>query len=150
MLIPIYDNNLGTEFSGVIFTEDQGETWRRGQRAKETGYREDGSLVKSSESQIVELPDKTLRMYSRSMVQEIIYADSKDGGETWSAYSRESGLGYCGNCMISVINYSRRIDGMPVLVASYPGGDKEPYHRVNGIIAVGLVGENGKVDWKYH
>lgn len=150
VLIPIYDNNLGTEFSGVIFTEDQGETWRRGQRAKETGYREDGSLVKSSESQIVELPDKTLRMYSRSMVQEIIYADSKDGGETWSAYSRESGLGYCGNCMISVINYSRRIDGMPVLVASYPGGDKEPYHRVNGIIAVGLVGENGKVDWKYH
>ncbi len=53
--------------------------------------------------------------------------------------------------MISVIRYSRRIDGKVVLVASYPGGDGELYHRVNGIIAVGFYDETeGKVDWRHH
>ena len=53
--------------------------------------------------------------------------------------------------MISVINYSRKIDGRRVLLASYPGGDGQLYKRVNGIIAVGLVDETtGDVDWKYH
>ncbi len=53
--------------------------------------------------------------------------------------------------MVSVINYSRPIDGKQVLVASYPGGDDQIYHRVNGIIAVGLIDEDtGNVDWKYH
>lgn len=150
VMIPVYDNNLGTEFASVIYTEDQGKTWKRGQRASETGRREDGSHVKSSESQIVELPDGTLRMYSRNMIDQIIYADSRDGGETWSSYCREPGLTYCGNCMVSVINYSRQVEGKAVLLASYPGGDGTLYRRVNGVIALGLVEEKGEVNWKYH
>ncbi len=151
MLFPIYDNNLGPEFASVIYTEDLGVTWKRGQRAKETGFREDGECVKSSESQIVEMPDGSLRMFSRNLIQEITYTSSYDGGETWSPYKREPQLHYCGNCMVSVINYSRRIEGKPVLLASYPHGDDRPCHRVNGMIAVGLVDEDtGEVDWKYH
>lgn len=151
MLFPIYDNNLGTEFAGVIYTEDLGVTWKRGERAKDTGFRENGEYVKSSESQIVEMPDGSLRMFSRNMIQEITYTSSYDGGETWSPYKREPQLHYCGNCMVSVINYSRRMEGKPVLLASYPQGDGKPYHRVNGVIAVGLVDEDtGEVDWKYH
>lgn len=151
MLFGIYDNNLGPEFASVIYTEDGGITWKRGERAKETGFREDGEYVKSSESQIVELPDGTLRMFSRNLIREITYASSRDGGETWSRYRREPGLRYCGNCMVSVINYSRRIQGKAVLLASYPEGDDQMYHRVNGVIAVGLVDEKtGEVDWKYH
>lgn len=151
MLFPIYDNNLGTQFTSVIYTEDQGITWKRGQRAKETGLKENGEYIKSSESQIVELPDGSLRMFSRNLVQEITYTDSCDGGETWSKYTREPKLKYCGNCMVSFINYSRPIEGKAALVASYPGGDGEPFRRVNGVIAIGLVdGETGDVDWKYH
>lgn len=150
MMFPIYDNNLGAEFSSVIYTEDEGKTWKRGQRAKETGYRENGEYVKSSESQLVELPDGRLRMYSRNMISEITYTDSLDGGESWSPYRREPKLPYCGNCMISVIPYSRRIEGKPVLLASYPGGDGQLYHRVNGVIAIGLAEDTGEVDWKYH
>ena len=151
MLFPIYDNNLGVEFASVIYTEDLGVTWKRGKRARETGFRQNGDYVKSSESQIVGMPDGSLRMFSRNLIQEITYTDSRDGGETWSAYKREPQLHYCGNCMVSVINYSRRIEGRPVLLASYPQGDGVPYHRMNGVIAVGLVDEGtGEVDWKYH
>lgn len=150
IVFPIYDNNLGPEFASVIYTEDGGATWTRGQRADQTGYTQEGICVKSSESQIVGLPDGRLRMFSRNMIREITYADSFDGGGTWSAYQREPKLCYCGNCMVSVINYSRPIQGKTVLLASYPGGDDELYHRVNGVIAVGLIQENGEVDWKYH
>ena len=151
MIFPIYDNNLGAEFASVIYTEDQGVTWKRGQRAQETGKLEDGQYVKSSESQLVIMPGGYLRMYSRNLIREITYSDSRDGGETWSPFKRDPGLRYCGNCMVSVINYSRPIDGKQVLVASYPGGDDQIYHRVNGIIAVGLIDEDtGNVDWKYH
>lgn len=150
IVFPIYDNNLGAEFASVIYTEDGGATWKRGQRADQTGYTEDGVCVKSSESQVVGLPDGRLRMYSRNMIREITYADSPDGGGTWSAYQREPALRYCGNCMVSVINYSRPVQGKPVLLASYPGGDDEPYRRVGGVIAIGLVQETGEVRWKYH
>lgn len=150
ILFPIYDNNLGTEFASVIYSEDGGETWQRGKRADQTGYMQDGGCVKSSESQIVELPDKRLRMYSRNLIQEITYTDSFDGGETWGAYRREPGLHYCGNCMVSVIPYSRLVDGKPALLASYPYGGEERYERANGMIAVGLIEESGEVCWKYH
>jgi len=150
MVFPIYDNNLGTEFASVIYTEDGGTTWRRGQRADQTGYTSEGGYVKSSESQVVGLPDGRLRMYSRNMIREVTYADSFDGGETWGAYQRDPMLYYCGNCMVSVINYSRLVQGKAVLLASYPRGDDELYRRVNGVIAVGLVQETGEVQWKYH
>lgn len=151
MLFAIYDNNLGTEFSSAIYTEDGGQTWKRGQRAQETGFKENGEYIKSSESQIVGLPDGSLRMYSRNLIQEITYADSRDGGETWSAHRRESQLTYCGNCMVSVIPYSKPIEGRPILLASYPGGDGVPCHRMNGVIAIGLIDVNtNEVEWKYH
>lgn len=150
IVFPIYDNNLGPEFASVIYTEDGGTTWIRGQRADQTGYTQEGACVKSSESQVVGLPDGRLRMFSRNMICEITYADSFDGGRTWSAYQREPMLHYCGNCMVSVINYSRPVEGKPALIASYPGGDDELYRRVNGVIAVGLIQETGEIQWKYH
>lgn len=151
MLFPIYDNNLRTEFTSVIYTEDGGKTWKRGQRAQDTGLKENGEYIKSSESQIVEMPDGSLRMFSRNLVQEITYTDSRDGGETWSAYRREPQLTYCGNCMVSVIRYSKPIEGKAALAASYPGGDGTFGRRVNGVIAIGLIDEGtGEVDWKYH
>ncbi len=151
VLIPIYDNNLKSEYASVLYTEDQGRTWHRSSRAKSPETMENNDPVKSSETQIVTLPDGTLRMYSRSQIREIVYADSKDGGETWTPCRRDPGLVSCGNCMVSVINYSRRIEGRPALIASYPGGDDTVYRRVNGIIAVGLIDEaTNEVDWKYH
>lgn len=151
MIFPIYDNHRGVEYASVIYSEDQGQTWKRSGYADQTGTRKNGEIIKSSESQVVELPGGILRMYSRNQVDRIGYTESTDGGETWGPYHMEEQLPYCGNCMVSVIRYSRKLDGKVVLLASYPGGDGELYHRVNGIIAVGFYVETeGKVDWKYH
>ncbi len=151
VLIPIYDNLSGTEFTSVIYTEDHGKTWVRGERADKTGWMDNGQRIKSSESQIVELPDGTLRMFSRNQIDQITYTDSTDGGATWGEYRKEPQLKYGGNCMVSFINYSRRIEGKPAVIASYAGGDGNLYSRYNGIIAIGLIDEKtNEIDWKYH
>lgn len=151
ILIAIYDNNLGTEYASVIYTEDRGETWHRGGRADRTGIRADGLACKTSESQLVELPDHRLRMYSRNIGQYISYEDSFDGGETWTDCIQEKGMEYCSNCMVSVIRYSQKREGKTVFLASYPAGDGMQYKRVNGVIAVGFADDaTGNIDWKYH
>ena len=151
VLIPIYDNLLGTEYASVIYTEDHGKTWKRSERASRTGLCENGEPVKSSESQIIGLPDGTLRMFSRNQIDEITYTDSADGGLTWGEYRREPQLKYCGNCMVSFINYSKKIEGKPAVIAAYPGGDGTLFRRVNGVIAVGLIdASDNTIDWQYH
>lgn len=139
VIFSIYDNNGGREYTSVIYTED-GETWHRSEKAKQVG-----AAGKSSESQMVLLNNGVLRMYSRNIAGYISYTDSTDGGETWSKYTIDKGLPYCSNCMFSVINYSKKIDGKDAIVVSCPSKKT----RKLGIIKIGLYDENNVVDWKY-
>ena len=139
VIFSIYDNNGGREYTSVIYTED-GETWHRSEKAKQVG-----AAGKSSESQMVLLNNGVLRMYSRNIAGYISYTDSTDGGETWSKYTIDKGLPYCSNCMFSVINYSKKIDGKNAIVVSCPSKKT----RKLGIIKIGLYDENNVVDWKY-
>ncbi len=80
ILIPIYDSQDG-ERSSVIYSDDNGETWKRGKRVElDKGALSPG---KASESQLVQLPDGTVRMYARGTADYIGYADSFDGGVTF-------------------------------------------------------------------
>ena len=139
VIFSIYDNNGGREYTSVIYTED-GETWHRSEKAKQVG-----AAGKSSESQMVLLNNGVLRMYSRNIAGYISYTDSTDGGETWGKYTIDKGLPYCSNCMFSVINYSKKIDGKDAIVVSCPSKKT----RKLGIIKIGLYAENNVVDWKY-
>lgn len=140
VMFTIYDNNKGTEYTSVIFTDDGGKTWSRGERASKVGF-----AGKSSESQMVELNNGVLRMYSRNTANRVSYCDSTDGGVTWSRYKLDRSLKYTSNCMVSFINYSGEIDGKKAIIAAFPATKK----RKLGTVKIGLYGDNNKIDWAY-
>ena len=122
ILFPVYDN-VGGEHASAIYSDDHGATWQRGGRAQNTVGQ------KTSESQIIRLPDGSLRMYSRNRGRYVGYSDSTDGGVTWGETKLDEGLAYCGNCMVSVINVEGKLtdpDGNVyenIIMASYPEGN---------------------------
>ena len=141
ILFPLYMNGLikgACEEVVVIYSDDNGKTWQRSDTKHGFG------LGKTSESQIVHLPDGKLRIYARNNGKFVSYSDSADGGKTWSRFIFDKNLSAFGNCMVSFINYSKKINGKNVILGSYPSDTKK---RASGVIRVGLIGENNKVDW---
>ena len=140
VIFSVYDNNDGKEYTSVIYTDD-GENWHRSEKANQVG-----ATGKSSESQMVLLHNNVLRMYSRNTAGFIGYTESTDYGETWSKYTIDESLDYCSNCMFSVINYSKKIDGKDAIILACPSTNK----RKLGVIKIGLYDKNNKVEWKYN
>lgn len=140
VMFTVYDNNKGTEYASTIYTDNGGKTWSRGKRANKVGF-----AGKSSESQIVELNNGVLRMYSRNTANHISYCDSTDGGVTWSRYKLDLDLKYTSNCMVSFINYSGEIDGKKAIIAAFPATKR----RKLGVVKIGFYDEKNRVDWAY-
>ncbi len=140
VIFSVYDNNDAREYTSVIYTDD-GENWQRSKKANQVGL-----AGKSSESQFILLNNGVLRMYSRNIAGYISYTDSTDYGETWSSYTIDKALGYCSNCMFSVINYSKKIEGKDAIILACPSTKT----RKLGVIKIGLYDENNKVEWKYN
>lgn len=133
---PIFEN------ASVVYSDDNGKTWHRSNK-----IRIRKGLQKTSEAQLVRIESgdyKALRIYARNLSNYIAYADSTDGGETWTAFRADRGLEGTKNCMVSLMDTSRKIDGKQVILCSQGGNIKE---RADGILRVGLVEEKGKVSW---
>lgn len=146
IIFPLYDNRTGNELASVIYSDDGGATWHRGEHNANLN-----NVGKTSESQIVTLPNGDLRMYSRNTINYVSYSDSSDGGVTWSQcrpdqalFSQKQG----GGCMVSFIN----LDGTLI------GPDDQEYdnlilgsyariQRTEGIVRIGSADENGTVTW---
>lgn len=152
ILFCVYDNN-GLfkdpifENASVVYSDDNGATWHRSKKIKIKK-----GLMKTSEAQLVKIESddyKALRIYARNLSNYIAYADSTDGGETWTSFRADRALEGTKNCMVSLVDTSKVIDGKKVILCSQGGNIKE---RADGILRVGLVGEKGNVDWisKYH
>ena len=140
VIFSIYDNNDSREYTSVIYTDNGGESWQRSEKANQVGL-----AGKSSESQMVMMNNGILRMYSRNIAGHISYTDSADYGETWSKYTVDNDLGYCSNCMFSVISYSKKIDGKDAIILASPSTKI----RKLGTIKIGLYDESNNVEWKY-
>ena len=141
ILFPLYVNGLikgACEEVVVIYSDDNGMTWYRADTKHALG------VGKTSESQIVNLPDGTLRIYARNTGNYVSYSDSKDAGKSWTRFRHDKKLMAFGNCMVSFINYSKKINGKSVIIGSFPSDTKK---RARGVIVTGLIGENNKVDW---
>lgn len=152
LLFCVYDNDGPFkdpifEKASVIYSDDNGETWHRSSK-----IRVKKGLRKTSEAQLVKIESgdyRALRIYARNLSNYIAYADSTDGGETWTAFRADRALEGRKNCMVSLIDTSKKIDGKQVILCSQGGNIKE---RADGILRVGLVEEKGRVSWisKYH
>ncbi len=152
ILFCVYDNN-GLfkdpifENASAVYSDDNGITWHRSNKIKiKSGIR------KTSEAQLVKIEGENysaLRMYARNLSNYIAYADSTDGGETWTTFRADRSLEGTKNCMVSLIDTTRKIDGKQVILCSAGGNLKA---RADGVLRVGLTESDGTVNWisKYH
>ncbi len=101
LLVPVYfSNEDASQFSAaVIYSDDHGQTWQRSGSTNDARM-VDGKQVDPrrftnpaatmSESAIVELPDGSVVMFSRSQRPFIQRAVSRDGGLTWGEVTEET------------------------------------------------------------
>lgn len=152
ILFCVYDNN-GLfkdpifENASAVYSDDNGATWHRSNKIKIKS-----GIGKTSEAQLVKIEGENysaLRMYARNLSNYIAYADSTDGGETWTTFRADRSLEGTKNCMVSLIDTTRKIDGKQVILCSAGGSLKA---RADGVLRVGLTENDGTVNWisKYH
>lgn len=140
LLFPVYENYSTTTEriwnTSVLISDDEGETWRTGERVPADelgGY--------GNENQVVELKDGSILMSSRNQSGAKMrrLTVSHDGGESWEPYRLAEDL-VTPQCMASVIrkgdllvhslpNSSRRKDGA-ILISRDEGGTWNRVHTV--------------------
>lgn len=146
ILFPLYRGNRSVVSVACLYSDDNGRTWQMSDTIP------NGNEKAATEAQLVELPDGTLRIYSRGQGAYILYADSTDGGATFTPMRPDTALPYCRDCMVSVLPLPWQVEGHDAIAISYPEGEKPGGKRTNGIIKIGLLNktEDGyEVDWKY-
>ncbi len=141
VIFMVYDNGvLGwNKFENVstIYSDDNGVTWQRGAETV-CGLQ----VGKTSESQIVELNDGVLRMFARNDGNYIAYADSFDGGHSWTDFISDLSLSAHGNCMCSFID--TEINGQKAVIGSFASNNSK---RADGVIKVGFVKSDNSINW---
>ena len=119
--------------SSLIYSKDDGATWKRTENLQSSGS---SSSKWSSENQVVQLDDGTIRMFYRNGRGLLCYVDLK--GDGWSAPTalNPDGDHICSNCQLSVIHYSKKINGNETILVSCPSTLNS---RTNGKIFVFTV-----------
>ena len=120
LVFPVYFNSQGMFIvpvlslsACVIYSDDNGKTWQRG-KSPNDGRKKHGIKLSSrfvadwnniTESQVIELPGGTLRMFMRnhSLKRLVAMAESTDGGVTWHNYRHNEFLPQP-ICQVSVLN----------------------------------------------
>ena len=125
-----YEFTDGDRNSACIYSDDGGLTWERGESVPQV----------SSEAAIVEADGK-LFIFTRHGGYNI----SEDWGETWSEKKNPT-ITYNLGCELSAITYSKKIDGKTAIIFSAPSNTGG---RTSGKLFVGLVNNDGTIDWKY-
>ena len=110
LLFPIY-YSIGDDYNkenvAVIYTDDEGKTF---QRSRSINFGKDeliGDLeFNTSESQLVELNNGHVMIFVRNTSGKVLYAISKDMGETFSDL-RQVDFDSTSTCMVSVLKIER-------------------------------------------
>lgn len=135
IVVPLYTYRQywGDGNTSVIYSDDNGETWERSADMN----------AQTSEASISEVTvggQNYLYMFTRHGG----YFVSKDDGKTWTDQQTVDGISYTTGCELSTLTYSELIDGCPAILLSAPTID-----RTTGKIFVGLVQQDGSINWTY-
>ena len=132
----------------AIFSDDNGNTWKRGGEMNELP----GGATRASETQVVEAPDGTVIAFARG-AGEITMYQSKDGGMTWPR-AQGTGLvdGQWNGTMVSAINlkYSKGANNEALIAFAHPD---DAGARRNGTVRIVELRKNSgtgywDVKWK--
>ncbi len=132
-------DDTGVEKASLLYSSDNGVTWQR----------TDDLAVESSENEVVELEDGTLRMFYRSWNGKISYADfTKNGNGGYDVGTPvETNISVASNTNMGAISYSKKINGKEAILISWPEGPG--YDRKNGKLYTFLVNEDKTMEL-YH
>lgn len=148
LVFPLYYSNGTLEGSsaGAMYSDDHGETWIRGASVNDCrkflGKQLSAKTVNSDstnmgESQIIELPDGTLRIFMRNIYyKRVCVADSHDGGQTWCNFHPIEKL-LDSYCQSSVIRAQH--NGKPFYLFANAAVTKM---RIYGKVRYSIDGEN--------
>lgn len=127
IVIGFYNSGNGYEASSIVYSSDNGSTWRR---TEDNATVADTEINTSSENEIVELEDGTLRMFFRhggyqAAVGKLCYVDAKkqeDGSYRLQTPVVSDVDSVHSGCNLSAISYSKKINGRQVILVSAPKG----------------------------
>ncbi|WP_197249602.1 sialidase family protein [Cytobacillus firmus] len=166
LVFPVYFlNENKKQASAVIYSDDHGQTWKRGESPNEGRDVGNGQTINEksftnsaheiTESQVVEMPDGQLKLFMRNFSGYAQVATSFDGGETWHPEVITETALVAPYSQMSAIRYNGQIDGKEAVIFSSANDSSS---RINGTVRVGLIEENGKYEngrtkysfnWKY-
>lgn len=131
IVIGFYNTQDGEENASLVYSVDNGKTWGR---TDDVAGASAGGLW-TSENEVVELWDGTLRMFLRNGRQKICYADAvkKEDGtyEFESPVITDIPSITTGNgCNISAISYSKPVDGRQLILVTTPTGSSRAKGRI--------------------
>ena len=137
MAIGFYDHGGDEENASIVYSTDNGKTWGR---TKDMQRTENGGFW-TSENEVVELEDGTLRMFARSGKGKICYGDAKKDPETGKYEMEETSVvtdvSSTSTCNVTAISYSKKINGKQAILVGCPAAGGS--NRAKGKIFVFLV-----------
>lgn len=135
-----WNGGESSQRSSFIYSTDNGQTWKRTTNATGSTW--------SSENQLVELNDGTIRMFFRNGSNQICYVDATGNADEGYILGSimQTGVSNNSNCQISALKYSRTINGKEAILLSCPT-DSSWGSRSAGKIFVGLVNDDGTMDF---
>lgn len=141
LVIGFYNWKPGREAASIAYSTDNGATW---QRTDDMETVPDTEIDTSSENEIVELSDGTLRMFFRhggyvAPVGNLCYVDAKKqaDGSYRLGTAVQTDISIHKGCNLSALSYSKKIDGKQAILVSAPSGV-----RANGQILTLLVNDD--------
>ena len=156
LIMPVYyTNSNNKQSSAVLISKDGGQTWERSESPNDRFLASSGGSrylnsgnYEITESQVIELNNSELKMFSRNTNGSVQISTSKNGGYTWLPDRQFDEVLADPYSQMSVIKYSKLINGKEYVLFANPHSATRS--RVNGKVWLGEVQDDGSIDWKYN